>query len=162
MPVYMHQARIRYLQVLFSAADEARGLPAELMMRKAGLSRGMWEVLRNYTFEPVSLEAPNRDEWVKLTDLLPDRKTPLPSEVAIQRELSEKLKNTLRKLSSKQERVIKQRFGIDYSRSYTLQEIGGQLGLSKERVRQIEKKALERLKKPKFRNELERLLELCE
>lgn len=153
IPVHTVQALNRYRRIM-SSQEEPEDLIPEQIMEKARLSRGQLEVVRNPIEEPVSLETAMRDEGQTVIDLLPDRKTPLPSEVAMHKELSEQLRDALRMLPPRQERVIKQRFGIGYGRDHTLDEIGNQLGLSRERVRQIERKALEKLKKAKCGKDL--------
>jgi RNA polymerase primary sigma factor len=156
MPAHIIEALNRY-RLLMASTKKPENLLPELIIREARLSRGQWEIVRKHNGEAVSLETPKRDGGRRMIDLLSDRKTPSPSEVAMQRELSERLRNTLTKLSAKQETVIKQRFGIDCGGDHTLGEIGGQLGISRERVRQIEMKALERLKETTLGRELKRL-----
>jgi len=147
MPLSMHEAHRRYRRVLASLAKESvEPLPSQIM-EKAELSPRKFEVLRHSAKEPVSLDIPVGDGERRLLELVPSPRSKLPSEVVIQKELSEKLRDTLKVLSLREEKVIKQRFGINHERDYTLEEIGRLLGITKEGVRQIEKRALEKLKK---------------
>jgi len=92
----------------------------------------------------------NACNYLNTIRILPDRKTQSPSEAVIQKEMSQKLRRSLKALSPREEWVIKQRFGIDHRKDHTLEEIGSQLGISRERVRQIEKKALKELKNAEY------------
>jgi len=139
------------------STEESGELPPEQIMEKARVSPHQWEVLQNYVEEPVSLETAIRDEAARVIDLLPDRRTASPSEVAMRKELSQEVRKTLKMLSPREEGVIKQRFGIDHGTDYTLAEIGKQLGICRERVRQIEKKALEKLKSTECEKDLKNL-----
>ncbi len=157
MPVYILGALRRYRRVVHSLVDEfeeSEELPLEQIMEKVRLSRGQLEVLRNPVEEPVSLEVPSPDGGAKEIDLISDPKTPSPLEAVMQKELSERLRKILKTVSSRTEEVIRKRFGMDHGRDYTLAEIGKQLRLSRERVRQIEEKGLERLKRLKCKKEL--------
>ena len=147
MPVHMLDALNRYRRAIHSSAEESKELHPKEIMKRARLSRGQWKALQYNVEEPISLETSMRDEATKLTDLLSDQNTPLPYEIAMRKELSEKLRRDLKMLSLREEEVIEKRFGLDHDRFYTLEEISKQLGVSRERVRQIERKALNKLKK---------------
>lgn len=155
MPVHMFGALNRYRRVMHRWAGE---LSPERIVEKGRLSQGQWRVLQNLIEEPLSLEVPARDGDARLIDLLPDRKSVSPSEAATRKELSEKLRKALKMLPPREEGILKQRFGIDHGRPYTLDEIGRQLGLSRERVRQIEKKALLKLEKEGREKDLQKFL----
>ena len=146
MPVHMLEALGRYRELVNSMSEDARELPPKQIMRKARLSERQWKVLQGHTDEPLSLDTPRKDEAAKVMDLIADRDTILPSDVAFWRQRSEKLRESLRKLSLKEEMIIEKRFGLNQDRSYTLDEISRQLGVSRERVRQIEQKALNKLR----------------
>jgi RNA polymerase primary sigma factor len=99
--------------------------------------------------EPVSLDAPVGDEdGSQLGDFIEDRDGALPIDAAIQSNLQEATTRALASLSPREERVIRMRFGIGTRADYTLAEVGEQFSVSRERIRQIEAKALRKLKHP--------------
>jgi RNA polymerase primary sigma factor len=101
------------------------------------------------TKEPVSLEAPIGDEdSSQLGDFIEDKDAVLPIDAAIQSNLQEATARALASLSPREERIIRMRFGIGTRTDYTLAEVGQQFSVSRERIRQIEAKALRKLKHP--------------
>jgi len=156
MPSYMVEALNRYRRVM-NDREHPDGVHPEEVMHRAKVSRTQWEFLQNPVEEPVSLDTPMPSGSSTVADMLPDSSTPSPWEVAARNELTGRLQETLKVLSSKEEIVVRQRFGIDDGKDRTLEDIGKRLGISRERVRQIEKRALGKLK-----NELGGLKELCE
>jgi RNA polymerase primary sigma factor len=146
VPVHMLDALSRYRRVMGTMGEEPGPLRPKVVMKRAGLSRGQWDVLQNAVEEPISLEIAMLDEAIRLIDRLPDRKAQLPSDSVMQKEQSQKLREELKVLSSREEYIIKRRFGLGDDRDCTLEEIARELGVSRERVRQIERKALNKLK----------------
>jgi RNA polymerase primary sigma factor len=101
------------------------------------------------TKEPISLETPvSDDEDTHLSDLIEDKNTPVPQESVIFRDLMEQLNKTLSTLTPKEERVIRMRFGIGEKYDHTLEEVGQVFEVTRERIRQIEAKALKKLRHP--------------
>lgn len=101
------------------------------------------------TKEPISLETPvSDDDDTHLSDLIEDRNTPVPQDSVIFRDLIEQLDKTLSTLTPKEERVIRMRFGIGENYDHTLEEVGQVFEVTRERIRQIEAKALRKLKHP--------------
>ncbi len=99
--------------------------------------------------EPVSLESPIGDDGEScLSDIVEDRVVPKPSEEAAQTSLRKKVRKALAVLPPRQETVLRYRFGIGESRDYTLEELGERFLLTRERIRQIEQKALRTLRSP--------------
>jgi RNA polymerase primary sigma factor len=110
--------------------------------------------------QPVSFEAPiGADEEVRLGDLVEDKNVVLPLDAAIELDLKEGMASMLRTLTPREERIIKMRFGFDNGSEHTLEEVGQMFALTRERIRQIEAKALRKLRHPsrsgKFRVFLE-------
>ncbi len=156
IPVHMLRALNRYHRTMTSSKDPGN-LPPSQVMKKAKVSRRQLEVLKNHIEEPVSLETPMRDEARSFIDTVPDRGIQSPWEVVMQKEFSQKLRKALKMLSPKEEGVLRRRFGMDNGRTHTLEEIGMQLDISRERVRQIEKRALEKLKNAAGEKDLKNL-----
>jgi RNA polymerase primary sigma factor len=102
----------------------------------------------------VSFEAPMGEEGSQLGDFIADQATLQPDEQATASLLREELSETLDSLTPRERRVIELRFGLGDERSRTLEEVGTELGLSKERIRQIEKEALAKLRHPSRSREL--------
>ena len=99
--------------------------------------------------DPVSLETPiGEEEDSHLGDFVEDNDSPAPSESASYSLLREQLCNILHTLTSREEQVIKLRFGLDDGRPRTLEEVGRQFNITRERIRQIEAKALRKLRHP--------------
>jgi RNA polymerase primary sigma factor len=99
--------------------------------------------------EPISLETPIGDEEDShLGDFIPDGNAVIPLEAAIQGNLRESTTRVLATLTPREERVLRMRFGIGMNTDHTLEEVGQQFSVTRERIRQIEAKALRKLKHP--------------
>jgi len=109
--------------------------------------------------EPVSLETPiGEDAENELGDLIQDSSAPAPADVAAQSSMREQVDRVLSHLQDRERRVLELRFGLFDGRPRTLEEIGGELNLTRERIRQIERKALGRLRGDVHVAELRELL----
>ncbi|MGD0885275.1 MAG: sigma-70 family RNA polymerase sigma factor [Thermodesulfovibrionales bacterium] len=98
--------------------------------------------------DPLALQTPIGDEDSRLEDLIRDLNSPSPYEGAEKREKTEKMIRILRTLTPREEQVMRLRFGIGTDKDHTLEEVGEKLAITRERVRQIEVKALRKLKHP--------------
>ncbi|MFN3480871.1 MAG: sigma-70 family RNA polymerase sigma factor [Thermodesulfovibrionales bacterium] len=98
--------------------------------------------------DPIALQTPVGDEDTELEDFIGDKNSPSPFSDAERVEMSEHIQRVLRTLTEKEEKVIRMRFGIGAERDHTLEEVGKHLSITRERVRQIEAKALRKLKHP--------------
>lgn len=98
--------------------------------------------------DPIALQTPIGDEDTELEDFIGDKTSPSPYNEAERVETSEQIQKVLETLTPKEETVIKMRFGIGVDRDHTLEEVGRYLSITRERVRQIEAKALRKLKHP--------------
>ena len=98
---------------------------------------------------PLSLEKPvGEEEDSELGSFIPDEEAPTPSDTAYHELLQDKLSEILSTLSPREARILRLRFGLYDGRSYTLEEVGQKFGLTRERIRQIEHEALDRLRHP--------------
>ena len=110
--------------------------------------------------EPVSLETPVGDEEdSSLGDFIEDKNALQPLDTAIQSNLSESTTKILASLTPREERVLRMRFGIGMNTDHTLEEVGLQFSVTRERIRQIEAKALRKLKHPSRSKQLKSFLE---
>src|SRR3990172_3382951 len=99
--------------------------------------------------QTLSLETPiGDDEESSLGDFIEDEKSPSPAESAIEKDLSYQTNMAMDTLTPREQKVLKMRFGIGERQDYTLEEVGEVLGVTRERVRQIEAKAIRRLRHP--------------
>jgi RNA polymerase primary sigma factor len=100
--------------------------------------------------KPISLETPIGDEGGQLSDFVEDHAVPKPAEEATTGLLRDQLGKTLESLPPRERRIIEMRFGLDDGYCRTLEEVGVELGLTRERIRQLEKEALAKLRHPKL------------
>jgi RNA polymerase primary sigma factor len=110
--------------------------------------------------EPISLETPiGEEEDSHLGDFIPDTNVVSPSEAVINLNLKEQTDNVLKTLTPREERVIKMRFGVGEGSEHTLEEVGQSFAVTRERIRQIEAKALRKLRHPSRSRRLKPFLE---
>jgi RNA polymerase primary sigma factor len=110
--------------------------------------------------EPISLETPIGDEEDShLGDFIEDKNSIIPIDAAIQSNLREATTRVLSSLTPREERVLRMRFGIGMNTDHTLEEVGQQFSVTRERIRQIEAKALRKLKHPSRSRKLRSFLE---
>jgi RNA polymerase primary sigma factor len=110
--------------------------------------------------EPISLETPIGDEEdSQLGDFIEDKNAVLPLDSAIQENLKETTTRVLSSLTPREERVLRMRFGIGMNTDHTLEEVGQQFSVTRERIRQIEAKALRKLKHPSRSRKLRSFLD---
>ncbi len=109
---------------------------------------------------PLSLEMPTTKEGdAVLGDFVEDLETPLPDDTATKHLLKEHLEEVMEALPSREVRILRLRYGVPDGKSHTLQEVGEKVGVSRERVRQIEAQALRRLRQPRIQRILRDYLE---
>jgi len=107
------------------------------------------------SWRPLSLERPvGEEEDVEFGSFVEDETTPTPTQSAYQNLLKEKVEEVLSTLTPREARILRLRFGLQNGRSYTLEEVGQKFGLTRERIRQIEGKALRRLRHPRRSRQL--------
>ena len=110
--------------------------------------------------EPVSLETPiGEEEDSHLGDFIPDDDAPAPQDAASHTLLKEQLSDVLSTLTSREEKVLRLRFGLEDGRSRTLEEVGREVNVTRERIRQIEAKALRKLRHPSRSKKLKDFLD---
>ena len=133
--------------------------PEELAEKLALPSEKVRKVLK-IAKEPISLETPIGDEEDShLGDFIEDRNAILPIDAAIQSNLRETTTRVLASLTPREERVLRMRFGIGMNTDHTLEEVGQQFSVTRERIRQIEAKALRKLKHPSRSRKLRSFLD---
>ena len=131
----------------------------EELSERVSLPLGRVSEILQMSQDPVSLETPiGEDAENELGDLIEDRSAPAPADLAAQSSMREQVDLVLGNLVDRERRVLELRFGLADGRPRTLEEIGGELGLTRERIRQIERKALGRLRSNTNVTELRELL----
>ncbi len=156
VPVHMSD-RIRRLYKTARQLEQSNGrkpTPEEIASALDLEPRKVQWMLR-VSWQPLSLEHPvGEEEDSELGSFIEDETTPTPTESAHDNLLREKLEELLETLSSREARILRLRFGLQDGRSYTLEEVGQKFGLTRERIRQIEGRALRRLRHPRRSRQL--------
>ncbi len=156
VPVHMSD-RIRRLYSTARDLEQEQGCrptPEEIAEELDIEPRKVQWMLR-VSWKPLSLEHPvGEEEDSELGNFIEDEVTPTPSQSANQSLLGEKIEEMLATLSPREARILRLRFGLLNGRSYTLEEVGQKFGLTRERIRQIEGKALRRLRHPRRSRQL--------
>ncbi len=122
---------------------------AEEISEEMGVSVEKVREIMRVAQEPVSLETPiGEEEDSHLGDFIPDEDAPVPAEAAYHTLLREQLGDVLSTLTPREEKVLRLRFGLEDGRPRTLEEVGKEFNVTRERIRQIEAKALRKLRHP--------------
>jgi RNA polymerase primary sigma factor len=109
---------------------------------------------------PVSLETPIGEEsGVCLSDFIEEDDTPSPEDVALSQVMKEQVEEALCTLTDRESRVLRLRFGMEGGRPHTLEEVGREFGVTRERIRQIEAKALRKMREPSRSSKLRDYIE---
>jgi len=134
-------------------------LPEEIA-REMSISEEKVREIIKIAQEPVSLETPiGEEEDSHLGDFIPDDDAPAPAEAASFTLMKEQLMNVLDTLTPREEKVLRLRFGLDDGRQRTLEEVGKEFNVTRERIRQIEAKALRKLRHPSRSKKLKDFLD---
>jgi RNA polymerase primary sigma factor len=155
LPVHFLELRSQFFKAFYALLKEfgREPTPAEISLR-TGLPLEKILSILEASKEPVSLETPVGNEDSTLGDFIENMDIVSPYETVRERELTERIKGILATLSPREEKIIRLRFGIGEDSEYTLEEIGKRFNVSRERIRQIEKKALNRLRHSSRRERL--------
>jgi len=160
IPVHVVETLNKLTRARRELAQELNREPklAEIADR-LGLSAERVAEIMKMTQDPVSLETPiGENEESQLGDLIEDRAAEVPADVAAHESMRTQIKEVLSTLVPRERRVLELRFGLTDGRARTLEEIGGELSLTRERIRQIERKALIKLRSEPNVGELRELL----
>jgi RNA polymerase primary sigma factor len=147
IPVHMNESMNKFLRATRELEKELGRAPTnEEISRRMDIPVEKVQKLKTISRDPVSLETPvGRDGESALGDLIEDRWVGSPVDAVIDSNVRDETANILKTLSPKEEKVIRLRFGIGCEREHTLEEIGQQFDVTRERIRQIEAKALRQL-----------------
>lgn len=161
IPVHMVETINKLIRVQRQLLQELGREPSPEEMAKAmDMSVDRVREILKVAQEPVSLETPiGEEEDSHLGDFIPDEDAPAPAEAASFMLLKEQLKDVLSTLSEREKKVLELRFGLEDGRARTLEEVGQQFGVTRERIRQIEAKALRKLRHPSRSKKLKDFLE---
>ncbi len=161
IPVHMVETINKLIRVSRQLLQELGRDPSpEEIAKEMGMSVDKVREIMKVAQEPVSLETPiGEEEDSHLGDFIPDDDAPAPSEVASFTLLKEQLMDVLDTLTSREEKVLRLRFGLDDGRPRTLEEVGRVFNVTRERIRQIEAKALRKLRHPSRSKKLKDFLE---
>jgi RNA polymerase primary sigma factor len=156
VPVHMTD-RIQRLYRTAHDIEQRTGRKAtsEEIGQEMGLDERKVDWMLQVSWKPVSLENPVGDEDEEMITFVADSQTPSPTESATETLLREKVEEVLSTLTPREARVLRMRFGLCGERPYTLEEVGQKFGLTRERIRQIEGRALRRLRHPRRARQLQ-------
>ena len=150
IPVHMVETINKLVRVSRQLVQELGREPThEELSKELGMPIDKVREISKISQEPVSLETPiGEEEDSHLGDFIEDHDAPAPSEAASFVLLKEHLGEVLKSLTSREEKVLRLRFGLDDGRQRTLEEVGHEFNVTRERIRQIEAKALRKLRHP--------------
>lgn len=155
LPVHFLELRSQFFKAFYSLLKELGREPTPVEISKmTDLPMDKILAILEASREPISLETPVGDDDSTLGDFLENQESESPYDAVQNRELASRVTDVLSTLTDREEKIIRLRFGIGEKAEYTLEEIGKQFNVSRERIRQIEKKALNRLRHSSRREKL--------
>ncbi len=161
IPVHMVETINKLIRISRRLLQELGREPLpEEVAKEMGITEEKVRAIMKIAQEPVSLETPiGEEEDSHLGDFIPDEDAPAPSEAAAFAMLKEQLTGVLDTLTPREEKVLRLRFGLDDGRARTLEEVGKEFEVTRERIRQIEAKALRKLRHPSRSKKLKDFLD---
>ena len=161
IPVHMVETINKLMRIQRQLIQEnGREPQVEEVAKEMNMSIDKVREIMKIAQEPVSLETPiGEEEDSHLGDFIPDDDAPAPAEAASFTMLKEQLNNVLSTLTDREAKVLRLRFGLEDGRARTLEEVGFEFGVTRERIRQIEAKALRKLRHPSRSRKLKDYLE---
>ena len=150
LPVHMVETINRYSRTVRQLTQKlSRDPTLEEIAEAMGISENKVVEIQKSALDPVSLETPiGEEEDSKMSDFIEDESAKSPMEVASQKLLHEQLLAVIDTLTPREQQVIRERYGLIDGKSKTLEEVGREFSVTRERIRQIEAKALRKLKHP--------------
>ena len=157
IPVHMVETISKYTQVkrLLLQSLGREPLPEEISAEMGESIEKVRQIIK-ISQDTISLEAPvsDKDEESSLGEFVEDKKSISPSQIAARKLLKNRLKEILIDLSPREQKILEMRFGLKDGVTHTLEEVGQEFGVTRERIRQIEAKALERMRQHKNASKL--------
>jgi RNA polymerase primary sigma factor len=159
VPVHFLEARNLFYRSYFALVSELKREPTILeTSERSGLSVERIITIIQTGREPISLETPISEDGDLLQDLIASEDTVSPMEAIQDNELLDLTENALSGLDARERKILSMRFGLDDEKTYTLEKVGQELNISRERVRQLEKRALVRLRESSHQEQLKNYL----
>ncbi len=160
LPVHFIELKNLFFKVFYELLKELgrEPTPREIADR-ANLPLDKVQMVLTLASQPISLETPIGEDDQRLGDFIEDEKAVCPMEECSDKELAEVTRNLLSTLQPREEKILRLRFGLDGQPAETLEKIGKSFKVSKERIRQIEKKALKKLRNPNRQSSLKNFIE---
>ncbi|PIE55706.1 MAG: RNA polymerase subunit sigma [Desulfobulbus propionicus] len=160
LPVHFLELRSQFFKAFYSLLKELGREPTPVeISKRTDLPMDKILAILEASREPISLETPVGDDDSTLGDFLENQESESPYDAVQNRELANRVTEVLSSLTDREEKIIRLRFGIGEKAEYTLEEIGKRFNVSRERIRQIEKKALNRLRHSSRREKLRYFLD---
>ncbi len=160
VPVHMTETINKMIRTWSALVQKYGRKPSfEEVAEKMGINVSKVRMIMNIAQEPISLETPIRGvEESRLGDFIEEQGVPSPSETVIQLNMRDQATAVLQVLTSREEQIIRMRFGIGDGSGHTLEEVGQRFSVTRERIRQIEAQSLRKLRQPSVRRKLETFL----
>jgi RNA polymerase primary sigma factor len=161
LPVHMIESLNKFTRTSKQLVQELGREPnAEEVAKKLSLPPEKLRTILKVCKEPISLKTPvGTDSGSHLEDFIEDKTSPFPLDSVVQKELKLQIRKVISSLGSKEAEIIIRRFGIADGVSQTLEEVGKEFNVTRERIRQLEKKALRKLRHPDRANNLRLFIE---
>lgn len=156
IPVHVLEVRNKINKATVALFQELGEEPSpEEISRFSGISSGKVKKIMTISSDAVSIETPIGNDTSTLNDFIADSEASSPFAELVSSSLREEIEKILSTLTPREEKIIRMRYGIGNQNVFTLEEVGDVFGLTRERIRQIERKALKRLQHPSRRKRLE-------
>lgn len=157
IPVHMVETINKLTKILrILVQEKGREPTCEELSKKMGMPISKVRKVIKFSQEPVSLETPiGEEKESRLGDFIEDKDIPSPPDTLIHNNLKEQIEDVLKTIPEREAKVLKMRFGLGNGNEHTLEEVGQQFKVTRERIRQIEAKALRKLKHPSRYQKLE-------